>query len=72
MIFNLLRPALFLLDSEKGHRIGINALSMMPPRKPLAPGKLQVEIAGISFPNPVGLAAGFDKDAEVPAPTQAA
>ncbi len=66
MIFNLLRPALFLLDSEKGHRIGINALSMMPLRKPPAPGKLQVRIAGISFPNPVGLAAGFDKDAEVP------
>ena len=66
MLFNLLRPALFMLDSEKGHRIGINALGMMPPRKLPDSGALQVEVAGIAFPHPVGLAAGFDKDAEVP------
>lgn len=66
MFFDLLRPALFLLDSEKGHRIGIDALKVMPLRKPPARGRLQVKVAGIEFPNPVGLAAGFDKDAEVP------
>ena len=66
MIFNLVRPALFLLDSEKGHRIGIKALSAMPLSRPQAAGKLRVEVAGITFPSPLGLAAGFDKDAEVP------
>lgn len=66
MLFDFLRPALFILDSEKGHRLGIAALGMMPLRDPPAPGRLQIEVAGITFPNPVGLAAGFDKDAEVP------
>ena len=66
MLFNLLRPALFLLDPENGHRIGINALRAAPLRRSPAAGKTQIEVAGIVFPNPVGLAAGFDKDAEVP------
>lgn len=66
MIFNLLRPALYLLDSETGHRLAIDGLKLMPRRNPPSPGILASEVAGISFPNPVGVAAGFDKDAEVP------
>ncbi|MEE1877781.1 quinone-dependent dihydroorotate dehydrogenase [Altererythrobacter litoralis] len=66
MIFSLLRPALFALESESAHRLAIEGLKMMPHRAPPAPGALATKVAGITFPNPVGVAAGFDKDAEVP------
>ena len=68
MLFDLLRPALFTLDPETGHRLALAALKALPP--PLAamalPPALAMEVAGLRFPNPVGVAAGFDKDAEVP------
>jgi len=66
MLFRLLRPAIFALDSESAHRMAIEALKMMPRRSLAAAEKLAVELAGITFPNPVGVAAGFDKDAETP------
>lgn len=66
MLFRLLKPALFALDSETGHRLAIRGLAAMPRRAPAAPGALAIEVAGLTFPNPVGVAAGFDKDAEVP------
>ncbi len=67
MIFRLLKPALFALDSETGHRLAINGLKALPLRGPMPmPGALRIRVAGIDFPNPVGVAAGFDKDAEVP------
>lgn len=66
MLFDLLRPAIFALDPERAHRLAIRALAAMPPRAPARPGPLAVEVAGVAFPNPVGVAAGFDKDAEVP------
>lgn len=67
MLFRLLKPALFALDSETGHRLAINGLKALPVRGsgPL-PGALATTVAGLHFPNPVGVAAGFDKDAEVP------
>lgn len=66
MLFRLMRPALFTLDSETGHRLAIRALAALPRRAPARAGPLAVEVAGLTFPNPVGVAAGFDKDAEVP------
>ena len=66
MLFRLMRPALFTLDSETGHRLAIRALAVLPARAPAPAGPLAVEVAGLAFPNPVGVAAGFDKDAEVP------
>lgn len=66
MLFSLIRPAIFLLDPERGHRLAIEALKLSPARGPAKPGKLQSEVAGLTFPNPLGVAAGFDKDAEVP------
>ncbi|OGS50036.1 MAG: dihydroorotate dehydrogenase (quinone) [Erythrobacter sp. RIFCSPHIGHO2_12_FULL_63_10] len=66
MLFRLLRPALFAFDPETGHRLAIEALRALPARRPQRPGRLAIEVAGIAFPNPLGLAAGFDKDAEVP------
>jgi dihydroorotate dehydrogenase len=67
MLFRLLKPALFALDSETGHRLAINGLKALPLRGPMpVPGALGITVAGLDFPNPVGVAAGFDKDAEVP------
>ena len=66
MIFRAARPIIFSLKPEAAHRMTIHALKAAPSGKPQAPGKLAVKVAGLEFPNPVGLAAGFDKDAEVP------
>ncbi len=66
MIFRILRPAIFALDSESAHRLAIESLRILPRRATAEPGKLAVAVAGVEFPNPVGVAAGFDKDAEVP------
>ncbi len=66
MIFSLLRPALFTLDPERAHRLTIAGLRMMPAAPKSRFGALETEVAGIRFPNPVGMAAGFDKDGEVP------
>lgn len=70
MLFRLARPAVFALEPEQAHRLALAALKAMPSRgarSSLAqPGGAAIEVAGIRFPNPVGVAAGFDKDAEVP------
>ncbi len=66
MLFRLARPALFAIDPERAHRLTIAALGAAPVARPPRPGPLGIRIAGLHFPNPVGLAAGFDKDAEVP------
>jgi len=66
-LYSLLRPLIHALDAETAHRATIGALKLMPPRRlPEFPDSLAVEVAGLRFPSPVGLAAGFDKDAEVP------
>lgn len=65
-LYPLLRPIAFALDAETAHRATIGALKLMPRRRlPEFPTSLAVEVAGLCFPSPVGLAAGFDKDAEV-------
>lgn len=66
MFYRLAAPALFALEPETAHRLTIAALRLAPDRAPPADGPLGSEIAGVRFPNPVGLAAGFDKNAEVP------
>lgn len=66
MLYRLAAPALFALDPETAHRLTIAALRALPIRRTAAPGPLAVEVGGIRFPNPLGLAAGFDKNAEVP------
>ena len=61
------RPLLRLLDPETAHRATITALRLGLVRRaeqPAAPS-LRTRVWGLTFPNPVGLAAGFDKDAEV-------
>ncbi len=66
MLFDLIRPALFALDPETAHRLTVKALALSPRAAPPRPGPLASEVAGLAFPNPLGLAAGFDKDGEVP------
>ena len=65
--FALIRPALFALDPERAHRLTVQALHLNPLSLGGAPNpRLASSVAGLRFPNPVGLAAGFDKDAQVP------
>jgi len=66
-LYPLLRPLIFALDAETGHRATLKALKLLPLHSPHLPEVLKSEVAGVCFPSPVGLAAGFDKDAEVPA-----
>jgi dihydroorotate dehydrogenase len=65
-LYPLLRPFAFALDAERAHGLTIRALKLGPVGEPpQADPVLAIRVAGIDFPNPVGLAAGFDKDAEV-------
>jgi len=67
-LYPLLRPLVFRLDAETAHRATIAALKWLPKRRvPSFPASLTTSIGGLGFPSPVGLAAGFDKDAEVAA-----
>ena len=60
------RRALFALDPERAHRLTVAALRLMPLRTPAAPDPLlSATVAGLTFVNPIGVAAGFDKDALV-------
>lgn len=65
-MYSALRPLVFCLDAERAHRLTIAALRFMPFRLASFDPVLAVEVSGLRFPSPVGLAAGFDKDAEVP------
>ena len=65
-LYPLFRPFAFALDAETAHRATITAVKLLPPRRPPDfPASLRSTVAGLEFPTPVGLAAGFDKDAEI-------
>jgi len=65
--YPFLRPFIFALDAETAHRATIRALKLLPLHSAHLPPSLKSTVAGVDFPSPVGLAAGFDKDAEVAA-----
>ena len=74
MYKSLIRPFLFLLDAERVHHLSfslINFLSklgfsvLFKKRYALEDRRLEREVFGIKFKNPVGLGAGFDKDARL-------
>jgi dihydroorotate dehydrogenase len=68
-LHGLATRAMRLLEPEDAHRAAINALKAgLGPRAGADDPILATELAGLSLPNPVGLAPGFDKDAEVFAP----
>jgi dihydroorotate dehydrogenase len=60
-------PLLRWFDPEDAHRLAIQGLKLLPPVR-LRPddAKLAVRAFGLNFPNPIGMAAGFDKSAEAP------
>lgn len=62
------RRGLFLFDPETAHGMSIAALkSGVVPACRIAPDpRLRQTVAGLDFPNPLGMAAGYDKNAEVP------
>ncbi|HZW26015.1 MAG TPA: quinone-dependent dihydroorotate dehydrogenase [Gallionella sp.] len=68
--YNLLRPAMFALDAETAHHLTLNGLSAanklglmsLAASRPAADPRT---VMGLTFPNPVGLAAGLDKNGEV-------
>lgn len=75
-MYDSLRPLLFKLSAETAHGLAgtaLAALEALPPLRALVGSRLVVRdprlrvlLFGLDFPNPVGLAAGFDKDAAVP------
>jgi dihydroorotate dehydrogenase len=63
MLYSIIRPLVFALDAERAHGLSTTALRMMPMFAPGAADPVLAQtVAGITFPNPVGLAAGYDKD----------
>ncbi len=71
MYKSLIRPVLFRFDPEKVHYFTFSVLKNFPFAarlflpKPVADPRLEREVFGLKFKNPVGLAAGFDKDAKM-------
>ncbi len=70
LLQNLTRDALLRMDPEIAHGATINALKLGlgPEQDRPAPPELKTTLCGLELSNPVGMAAGFDKNAEVPVP----
>ncbi|TAN67220.1 MAG: quinone-dependent dihydroorotate dehydrogenase, partial [Magnetospirillum sp.] len=66
--FRLAGPLVRLLDAETAHGLTVRLLKAgwVPPQPRFDPPALKVRLWGRDFANPIGLAAGFDKNAEVP------
>jgi dihydroorotate dehydrogenase len=66
-LFDLARPMLFALSPEDAHELTLKSLEMGIYPRPAAPDdpSLAIDLWGLRFPNPLGIAAGFDKDARV-------
>ncbi|WP_337995942.1 quinone-dependent dihydroorotate dehydrogenase [Oleispirillum naphthae] len=66
-LYPLIKPLVMRFDPECGHAFAIRALrlGLVPPQPRIAEPVLATRVFGLDFPNPVGLAAGFDKDAAV-------
>ena len=66
-MFSKIRSLIFKLDPEKAHDLAIKALkfNLVSQNKIKNNKSIQTEIFGKTIPNPIGIAAGFDKDAEV-------
>ena len=66
-MFSKVRSLIFKLDPELAHKLAIKALKLnfIPNLKQQKSSLIEVNILGKTIPNPIGVAAGFDKDAEV-------
>jgi dihydroorotate dehydrogenase len=67
MTYSILKPLLFKLSPETAHNLAIRALNynLIPHPKITQYPSLQSQVFGIDFENPIGMAAGFDKNAQV-------
>jgi dihydroorotate dehydrogenase len=67
LLDRLARPLLYALDPEDAHRLAIRMLQIAPllPARP-DDSRLATRVFGLNFSNPIGIAAGFDKHAEIP------
>jgi dihydroorotate dehydrogenase len=67
-LYRFARPALFALDPEDAHEATLKALELGLHPRPLGSDDpiLGQTVFGLDFPNPIGIAAGYDKDARVP------
>lgn len=70
LLQSLSRDALLRMDPEIAHGATISALrlGLAPPQERPDPPELKTSLVGLDLANPVGMAAGFDKNAEVPVP----
>ena len=65
--YELLKPLLFRLEPEQAHRLALAALRAgLHPRAGRSDPRLRQRLLGLDFPNPIGVAAGLDKNGEVP------
>ena len=64
MLYSLVRPALFSLDPELAHDVSLEMLQLFHRLLPARQISKPVQAMGLDFPNPVGLAAGLDKNAD--------
>src|SRR2546422_9971746 len=67
MLYRAVRPFLFALDPETAHRLSLKSLDVLTRLGAASLGaspapRVPVRVMGLDFPNPVGLAAGLDKD----------
>ncbi|MBB6228725.1 dihydroorotate dehydrogenase [Polymorphobacter multimanifer] len=65
-LYGLVRPLVFGLDPEVAHGLTLKALPLWPVPRGEDDPILRTTLAGMDLPNPIGLAAGFDKDVSVP------
>ena len=63
-MYSLVRPFLFKMDEEKAHKLALSALSYLPQCCFKKPEENRLQVMGLDFSHPVGLAAGFDKNGE--------
>lgn len=63
--YNFLKPLLFKLQPETAHNLAINTIKcrLIPAPRPASYPSLNTKVLGINFSNPIGMAAGFDKNA---------
>ena len=70
MLYSFLRSLLFSVDPERAHHLAIDTLKLLQVApaslSPPSDSRLSQNVWGLHFPNPVGLAAGYDKNAAVP------
>jgi dihydroorotate dehydrogenase len=65
MFYSMLKPLLFLTEAESAHNMSLAALRLLPGGAKSIDLRLAQQVAGLEFPGPVGLAPGYDKNAEV-------